>query len=64
VERSADGAEPGGEVRLGGQRWQRLTGGDPEPRALVRTDGGVTTVVGGDASWAEIRQLARSLVEG
>ena len=61
VERIADGSRPDGEETLGGTSWQRLTGGDPEPRALVRTEAGVTTMVAGNGSWAQLRRLAVAL---
>ncbi len=56
-----DGAAKAGSARIGQLVWQRLKGGDPEPRALVRTSGPVTTMVAGNASWAELRRLAASL---
>ena len=57
----AAGARPAGSVDVAGQSWQRLEGGDPEERALVRTEGGVTTMVAGSAPWAQLRTLAASL---
>ena len=50
-----------GSVTIDGLTWQRLDGGNPEPRALLRTSGGASTLVAGSASWAELRRLAASL---
>lgn len=61
VRQFADDAEPAGTVSLGGATWRRLEGGDPEPRALLRTDSGVTTLVAGSASWADLDRVARTL---
>jgi hypothetical protein len=61
VDRFAEGARPAGEEDVSGVAWRRVEGGDPEPRALVRTDDGVTVVVAGSASWAELADLAASL---
>ena len=61
VEAHADGSTSAGRTRIGGRTWQRLTGGDPEPRALVLVADGLTTLVAGSASWAELRELAASL---
>ena len=57
----AAGARPAGAVEVAGQTWRRLVGGDPEERALVRTVGGVTTMVAGSAPWSQLRTLAGSL---
>jgi hypothetical protein len=57
----ADRARTAGTVTIAGASWRRLEGGEPEPRALVRTDGGVTTIVAGSATWSELRALAASL---
>ena len=46
-------------MTVSGARWQRLEGGKPEQRALVLRGSGVTTMVTGGASFAELRQLAR-----
>ena len=64
VDRFAEGADVTGEVRIEGQTWQRLEGGDPEPRALVLRDDQATTVVAGTASFDELEELARSLEAG
>lgn len=61
TQRNADAASVAGSARIGRLLWQRLEGGDPEPRALVRTSGPVTTMVAGNASWTELRRLAASL---
>lgn len=61
VARIAAGARAGRDVLVAGETWQRLAGGDPEPRALVRAADGVTTMVAGSGSWAELRTLAASL---
>jgi hypothetical protein len=57
---AADG-RAAGTVTIGGATWRRVEGGDPEPRALVLRRDGVTTLVVGSASWAELRTLAASL---
>jgi hypothetical protein len=57
----ASGARPAGTADVAGQSWRRLTGGDPEERALVRTADRVTTVVAGNAPWSQLRVLAGSL---
>jgi len=64
VDRFADGASPAGSSTVEGSTWRRLEGGTPEERALVRAEGGVTTVVAGSASWAELEELAASLRAG
>jgi len=61
VARFAGGSRPAGETTIDGDPWRRLRGGDPDPRALVRTAGGVTTVVTGTGRWRELEQLAGSL---
>lgn len=61
VDRFADGAERDGTVKVDGTRWRRLEGGDPEERALVRSEGGVTTVLAGSAAWDDLERLASSL---
>jgi hypothetical protein len=64
VERFAAGAEVTGDVRIGPATWQRLEGGDPEPRALVLRGDDSTTVVAGTASFEELEELAGSLEAG
>jgi hypothetical protein len=64
VDRFAEGADVTGDVRIEGQTWQRLEGGDPEPRALVLRDDESTTVVAGTASFDELGELAGSLEAG
>jgi hypothetical protein len=59
-----DGATRSGNMTVSGVAWQRLEGGKPELRALVRRGSGVTTVVTGSASFAELRQLASALRGG
>lgn len=61
VARHTEGARRAGAARVGGQSWQRYAGGDPEPRALVRRDGDVVTMVTGAASWAELTSAAATL---
>lgn len=58
---TAEGGRRAGTARVGGRTWQRLEGGDPHPRALLREDGGVVTVLAGDASWRDLRVLAASV---
>jgi hypothetical protein len=55
------GAASAGIVTVSGARWQRLEGGQPEERALVLRGGGVTTMVTGSATFAELGQLAAAL---
>jgi hypothetical protein len=64
VRQFADGADKAGSVLIGSATWRRLEGGNPEPRALVLEQDGVTTVVAGNAGWAELRELAASLQAG
>jgi hypothetical protein len=64
VDRFADGARPAGTVTVDGVTWDRIEGGEPEERALVRTSRGVTTLVAGSARWDELRELAESLRGG
>jgi hypothetical protein len=64
VDRFADGATPAGSSTVEGTTWRRLEGGSPEERALVRTERGVTTMVAGSASWAELEELAATLRAG
>jgi hypothetical protein len=54
-------ARRAGTATVAGAAWRRLEDGEPEERALVRTEGGVTTVVTGGAGWGELELLARSL---
>jgi hypothetical protein len=61
VERFAAAGETRGHTTISGVPWRQVDGGDPEPRALVRSADGVTTVVAGSASWGELTQLAGSL---
>lgn len=61
VRQFASGARPAGTVAIVGAPWRRLDGGEPEERALVRTDDGVTTVVAGSAGWDDLVRLAASL---
>jgi Protein of unknown function (DUF4245) len=55
----ADGEEDG-EVRIGGQTWQRLTTGRSET-AFVREEDGVTVAVTGSASDDELREVAAAV---
>jgi hypothetical protein len=64
VDQFVSGSRRAGTVPVGGVTWRRLVGGDPEPRALVRSVGGATTLVAGTASWSELRRLAASLQGG
>ena len=62
------GATRSAGVTISGAPWQRLEGGKPEPRALVLRGHGVTTMVTGSASFAELRHArecaARRLTVG
>lgn len=53
------GGEPVGEALIEGRAWERRE--TPERRSLVLADGGVTTVVTGTESWAELERVAASL---
>jgi hypothetical protein len=64
LDQFTSGSSRRGTVQVAGVTWTRLEGGKPEPRALLRTEGGVTTVVAGSASWPELRRLAGSLRAG
>ena len=61
VEAFTGAARPAGTVEISGVTWRRLADGDPEERALVRGEDGVTTVVAGSAPWEDLEQLASSL---
>ncbi len=61
VEQITGAARPAGSVEISGAPWRRLEGGDPEERALVRGEDGVTTVVAGSAPWKDLERLASSL---
>jgi hypothetical protein len=58
------GATLSGVVAVSGASWQRLEGGKPEQRALVLRSSGVTTMVAGSATFAELRALASALRGG
>jgi Protein of unknown function (DUF4245) len=55
------GASRSGTRTVLGVPWQQLVGGQPEPRALETRGTGVTTLVTGNASFAELAQLAGAL---
>lgn len=65
VARFAAGATPAGEVQIGGRTWLRLDGGSGESgadgRALLATEGQVTTLVTGTADYSELAELAGAL---
>jgi hypothetical protein len=54
---------PDGTTVIDGQRWERLreVGDEDADYVLVRTDGGVTTVVLGRGGYAELEAFARTL---
>jgi hypothetical protein len=64
VRQLTDGGDRAGSVVIGSATWRRVEGGDPEPRALVLERDAVTTVVAGNAGWAELRELAAALQVG
>ena len=61
VDRFVPGSRADGRQRVAGRTWTRRVGGTTDARALVLEVGGVTTLVTGSASWAELAELARSL---
>jgi hypothetical protein len=61
VDHFVPGARATGSERVAGRTWTRRSGGSNGDRALVLRSGGVTTLVTGSASWAELRTLAESL---
>ena len=58
VEQTSAGV-PSGTQEVAGTVWERFDG-DPR-RSLMRTDGGVVTIVSGTADWDELVALAASL---
>lgn len=64
VRQFSEGGDRAGTVLIGTATWRQVEGGDPEPRALVLERSAVTTVVAGNADWAELRELAASLQAG
>ena len=61
VDRFVPDSRAEGTERVAGRTWTRRAGGTTDDRALVLEAGGVTTLVTGSASWAELAELARSL---
>jgi len=61
VERFTGAARPAGTVEISGVNWRRLEDGEPEERALVRGEDGVTIVLAGSAPWEDLEQLASLL---
>ena len=61
VEEFTGAARPAGTIEIAGVTWRRLGDGDPEERALVRGEDGVTTMVAGSAPWGDLEQLASLL---
>lgn len=61
VDRFLGGSRSAGTVEIAGATWRRLEGGEPEPRGLVRTVDGVTTVLAGSAGWGDLERLASAL---
>jgi len=61
----ASDAPPSGDILIDGARWARLGDSAAEERSLVRADGPldkpVTIIVTGNASFAELEELAASL---
>jgi hypothetical protein len=58
------GGRPTGSAVISGVTWQKLESPDGKRRSLVRTADGVTYVVSGGASWADLTTFAASLVAG
>jgi len=58
-----DGTREDGTSLVAGQPWDRLreSGGDVRDRVLVRTVDGVTTIVNGTGSYAELERFAATL---
>ena len=61
VAQQTNHGRPDGTQEVAGQSWQRYTGGRAVQNSLVRTDGAVTTIVTGTASFDELAVLAASL---
>jgi hypothetical protein len=53
-----------GSARVGGLTWQRRHAEDEDQRTLWRREAGSTVTVAGNASWAELEQLAAALRAG
>ena len=53
------GGKPGGEVSIGGVRWQRYE--TDKRRSLVAIEDGVTTVISGTPNWSEVEAAAESV---
>ncbi|MDN5852557.1 MAG: DUF4245 domain-containing protein [Actinomycetia bacterium] len=60
VAKHAEGTRPAGSADLGGQTWKVRAGGDGET-TFVRHQGGVTTLVTGDAPREQIERYIESL---
>lgn len=59
-----DPADVGRTSTVAGQVWEQWASAAGDRHALVRTAGGVATVVDGSADWSELEQLAGSLRPG
>lgn len=62
-DQTVDG-QPAGSAVIGGVTWQRLETADGLRRSYVRQAAGVTYVVSGGASWADLTTFTASLVGG
>ena len=62
-DQTVDG-QPAGSTVIGGVTWQRLETADGLRRSFVRQAAGVTYVVSGGASWADLTTFTASLVAG
>jgi Protein of unknown function (DUF4245) len=56
--------QPGSPVSISGQQWQTLSSSGGSEHALLRADGGVTTLVTGTAPLKQLREFAASLAGG
>jgi hypothetical protein len=61
VAQQTNHGEADGTQDVAGRAWQRYAGGRAVQNSLVRTDGAVTTIVTGTASFDELAVLAASL---
>lgn len=61
VAAASNNATCDGSTKIGGVTWSKCEVPDPITRAMYKTDGEVTTIVSGTASWDELTAFASSL---